>query len=957
MDVSFMIKKIEDFIKTQNLDTTTFNFKNNCFIKSIIIKLTKNYVNFKNEEIIIKYAQNGITSDLIALGKAIVGDTNQIEITVDTPVSATDIFITANNKLIKNIEIFELSETKIANCYPYFFDTDLKDNYFLDTISVFTSSKGYCEYSVYTSKNGRDFEFLVRKTDNKHCDSVKGDTYDAKGKEARIIRVYIEYNSVSAEAPFEKIKFTGSKSQNKTIKRPQINIPNFNDTKYAINITTEETINEVYDIITRQLGCEYKKWFDFELCENPNNNGCDFFKLSFLNNKINIKGNCGISLATGINYYLKYFCKVNISQVGKQTKMPENIIPITGSIFKETKAKIRYAYNYCTFSYTMAFWGEKEWRDELDWLALNGVNVVLDITAQEEVWRRFLTYLDFSHEEIIKFIAGPAYYAWAYMSNLWGFGGPVHDSWFIERTELARRNHLIMRKLGIQPVLQGYSGMIPSSIIEHDKTAEIIPQGTWCSFERPAMLKTTSKTFKKYAEIFYKAQTEVYGAHNHYYATDPFHEGGNMGNMSAKEVSFEILSAMIHANSNAVWVIQSWQKNPTAELLLGIKNVKNWNNHALVLDLYAEKSPNHNKDYRNNENGLEFDHTPWIFCMLNNFGGRLGLHGHIDNLVTEIPNAYNKLKNFVGIGITPEASFNNPILYDFLFETVWQDDFKKEIEPINLTDWISKYIERRYGKLNENLLKAWIILLNTVYKAECNMKGQGAPESIINARPSLTLGPASSWGNISINYNKENLKEVAKLLTLDYESLKNSSGYTYDLISVLQQILSNTALEVHAKMSTAFYNNDLDEFKSTSKKFFKIADLMDEVLSHSTHYLLGSWIEQAKALAQNTDDFTKMIYEFNAKALITTWGSYNQCEKGGLKDYSNRQWSGLIKDFYKPRWEKWVENRINELEGKPFEEKINWFEWEWNWVRERKSYCNAPSKIELISLSRKILSL
>ena len=65
--------------------------------------------------------------------------------------------------------------------------------------------------------------------------------------------------------------------------------------------------------------------------------------------------------------------------------MPENKPVVTEKVFKETKAEVRYSYNYCTLSYSMAFWGEQEWRDELDWLALNGVNVVLDATAQEEV--------------------------------------------------------------------------------------------------------------------------------------------------------------------------------------------------------------------------------------------------------------------------------------------------------------------------------------------------------------------------------------------------------------------------------------------------------------------------------------------------------------------------------------------------------------------------------------------
>ena len=52
----------------------------------------------------------------------------------------------------------------------------------------------------------------------------------------------------------------------------------------------------------------------------------------------------------------------------------------------------------------------------------------------------------------------------------------VHDTWFTERTELARKNQLIMRKLGMQPVLQGYSGMVLVDITSKDPSAEVIKQ-------------------------------------------------------------------------------------------------------------------------------------------------------------------------------------------------------------------------------------------------------------------------------------------------------------------------------------------------------------------------------------------------------------------------------------------------------------------------------------------------
>ena len=134
---------------------------------------------------------------------------------------------------------------------------------------------------------------------------------------------------------------------------------------------------------------------------------------------------------------------------------------------------------------------------------------------------------------------------------------------------------------------------------------------------------------------------------------------------------------MITADKNAVWIIQSWQGNPTTALLNGLDRVEKGTDHALILDLYAEKDPHYDEGRPGAEaygDEEEFDKTPWLFCMLNNFGGRLGLHGHLDNLANNIPKVFNETKYIAGIGITPEASVNNPVLYDFLFETIWQDD-------------------------------------------------------------------------------------------------------------------------------------------------------------------------------------------------------------------------------------------------------------------------------------------
>ena len=925
-----------------------------------ISKLKVIFSEKQDAKIAVRYAQNGIVSDLLPFGTATLVDCKEVIIESHKLVNASHLYITVSKSeaVVSDVEVYGEVVADVHRFYPVHIDVDLKENYYLDQISVFLPENGYWQYSVFTSINGRDFDLLAEKNTKEKCDQVTGDVFHGNGKEARIIRVYLEYNSASVPAELKDIKISGRQSKTPIQTRPDVFIETFEDSKYNKEITISDTIDEVLGIIERQVGKKYREWFRFEIKDNPRNNNCDYFRLSDEEGKVLIQGNNGVSLTMGLNHYLKYYCQVNISKVGSQVKMPDRVQKIGNSVFKETKAKVRYAYNYCTHSYSMPFWGEAEWRSELDWLALNGINVILDITAQEEVWRRFLGSLGYTHEEIKKFIAGPAFYAWAYMGNLSGFGGPVHDTWFVDRTELARKNQFIMRKLGITPVLQGYSGMVPNDIEVHDAQVHIIPQGLWASFERPGMLKTTEAKFSEYAERFYQAQKEVYGCVSHYYATDPFHEGGNIGSMSARNISKGVLSALLKSDADAVWIIQSWQGNPSSELLAGIEELENGREHALILDLYAEKSPHYSEGEKGNISygyNKEFNFTPWVFCMLNNFGGRLGLHGHLDNLAHWIPQAYNESQSMVGIGMTPEASGNNPVLYDFLFESIWHESVEEKLQVIDLSKWIKDYITRRYGVFTESAYQSWLILLNTVYKAEYNNLGQGAPESVMNARPALNIRTASTWGNAVICYDKAELRNAAELLLKDYDILKESEGYQYDLVTVLEQILSNAAQDCHQKMMDAYKQKNILAFNKYSGLFLNIADEMESVLGTCEYYSLGKWVESAKALARYADDFTKKLFEFNAKVLITTWGSRAQSEIGLLHDYANRQWAGLIGDFYKPRWERFIKQKLSELKEDNSGEEIDWFEWEWQWARSRKKYAEISQSCDLYSLGNIIV--
>ena len=137
----------------------------------------------------------------------------------------------------------------------------------------------------------------------------------------------------------------------------------------------------------------------------------DFFELDQKGDKVVIRGNNYVNIATGLNWYLKYYAGIHLSWNGMTAELPESLPKVSTPVRKETNLSLRYDFNYCTYSYTMAFWDWERWEKEIDWMALHGINLPLAVVGQECVWKNMLEKLGYTKEEINKFIAGPAFLA------------------------------------------------------------------------------------------------------------------------------------------------------------------------------------------------------------------------------------------------------------------------------------------------------------------------------------------------------------------------------------------------------------------------------------------------------------------------------------------------------------------------------------------------------------------
>ena len=537
-------------------------------------------------------------------------------------------------------------------------------------------------------------------------------------------------------------------------------------------------------------------------------------------------------MASGFNYYLKNYVNIDYNPLYASNTALDELKPVGGKVVKEAQFDVRYALNFCTYSYTMSFWNWDEYEEFLDWCAMNGINLVLDIVGQEEVLRQTLKEFNYTDEEIKDYICGPAYFAWFYMQNLYSVGGPLPNAWFEQRTELGRRIHDRMQTYGISPVIQGFAGQVPETFAEKNEGAVLIATGNWSGFTRPTMIRTyltDAETaagkvnyFSDVAEVFYEKQQNVFGNASHYYATDPFHEGGNTGGLNTATIFQEVQKEMLKSDPDAIWVMQQWQGNLNNNNLSKIDKSK-----ALPLILQADMKPHEKNDFENWK-------MKWVYGMLHDFGGRMGLDGEVPVIAVDPIDTFYNTNYMTGIGITAEALENSPVVYELMFDTNWSKD------PIDYYAWLKKYSERRAGGESESLWKAWRILLKTAY-ADKGIYYQGAAETVINARPTDSFNAASTWGHSNILYDKAELDQALLLLAENYEAFQASPAFQYDLADVAEQVLCNAAVEYHKLMVQAKNNGNLKEFEKLSTAFLDLIDLSDQILSATDEFMLGTW--------------------------------------------------------------------------------------------------------------------
>ncbi|CAJ0958898.1 unnamed protein product [Ranitomeya imitator] len=187
----------------------------------------------------------------------------------------------------------------------------------------------------------------------------------------------------------------------------------------------------------------------------------------------------------------------------------------------------RYYQNVCTSSYSFVWWDWARWEKEIDWMALNGINMPLAFTGQEVIWQRVFLTLGLNQSEIDDFFTGPAFLAWGRMGNIHTWGGPLSSNWMKKQLFLQKKIVERMRSLGMITVLPAFAGHIPQGLLRIFPKINVTRLGGWsnfnCTYSCSYLLDPEDPLFQKIGRLFMTEIIREFGT-DHIYNADTFNE-------------------------------------------------------------------------------------------------------------------------------------------------------------------------------------------------------------------------------------------------------------------------------------------------------------------------------------------------------------------------------------------------------------------------------------------------
>lgn len=658
-----------------------------------------------------------------------------------------------------------------------------------------------------------------------------------------------------------------------------------------------------------------------------------YFEYHVKNGVLHVKGNSGVALCRGFYDYAKINGLGINSWSGSNIDLPK-VLPAAQSKKVVSPFQHHYYFNVVTYGYSMPYWDWERWEREIDWMAMHGIDMPLALVAYEPIIARVWRKMGLTEEEINAYFVGPAHLPWMRMGNISGIDGPLNDDWHRQQVELQHKILDRMRSLGMKPICPGFPGFIPEAFKRIHPELNIITTH-WGGAFHNFMISPDEELFSRIGTEFIREWEKEFGK-GEYYLVDSFNELEIPFPDKGSPERYELLASYgekvyqsIKAGSpDAVWTMQGWmfgyQRHIWDYETLQALVSRIPDDKMLLLDLAVD----YNKHFWHSEVNWEFYKgfydKPWVYSVIPNMGGKTGLTGVLEfyaNGHLEALNSPNKGR-LVGHGSAPEGIENNEVIYELLSDAGWSD------RKIDLRAWLENYSRNRYGQYPQAIENYWGGLLESVYGTFTDH-----PRYNWQFRPGMIK-------NGSININEHFFRAIEEFASCAKE-VGFSSLYRLDLAELTALYLGGKVEILTKLIDQAYRRGDLAETVKLEQDFEYLMRGMDMLLATHPNLRLETWLSRARN--QGVTPEQKIQYERNARRIVTIWGP-------PVDDYSARVWSGLVRDYYLPRWKHFFESRRTG-------ESFDFATWEREWVESTKRLPVAEKHCEdVVALAQELIA-
>lgn len=614
----------------------------------------------------------------------------------------------------------------------------------------------------------------------------------------------------------------------------------------------------------------------------------DWYHIEAREGQLYVSANALTALSYGTYEYLRQIGVMSVSWEGNRIALPERFADYqperVTSLFKQ-----RAYLNVCAYGYSTPWWGWSRWEQELDWMALHGVNNPVAMEGQEYVWQQLWREFGVKDDELASYFSGPAFTPWQRMGNIEGHEGPLPEAYIEKKRQLQKQIMARMADYGMKPVVPAFSGYVPKQFKTLFPQAKISAMPTWSGFANETYwLDPADPLFAKVAKRFIELYNAEYGEQQ-YYLLDAFNEmlppvSADKRYQDLAGYGEALYQSLAQSVPNATWVMQGWMFGSDQHF---------WDLKSI--EAFLSKVPDHKlmiHDIGNDrfdvwQKAKGFYNKDWVFGFIHNYGGSNPVYADFDYYKEKVDTALHHADkgNLTGYGVFPEGIHSSSVAYEYMFDLAWQG------QATATNEWLEHYLKARYGAASPALLSAWNKLYKAVYSTkywEPRWWEGSAGAHLLFKRPSLDyLRYTGAPGNLALL--DQALRELVALPEQDRSKL-----LTYDLIDLTRHAVTQHIDMLLQHSMLAYQQGDIkqgDNWRQQAKALILGVD----ALIGGQQETLYSWVKEARDYAETPEQAA--LYERNARQQVSSWGGFK------LKDYASKAWQGMYANFYLPRWE------------------------------------------------------